>query len=68
MRKLVVTQRFWLILLLFNMLVCAYSRHIGWMLFWAIAFSTCAYEYGYEYRKTEERRQARAHAKPTLVN
>jgi inner membrane protein involved in colicin E2 resistance len=46
-----VAQRLWLILFLFNMLVCAYSRHVGWMLFWAIAFSSCAYKYGYEYGK-----------------
>lgn len=45
----------WLILLLFNMLACAYSRQVGWMLFWAIAFSSCAYEYGYKHGKTEER-------------
>jgi hypothetical protein len=50
-----VARRLWLILLLFNMLVCAYSRHVGWMLFWAIAFSSCAYETGYEYGKTEQR-------------
>jgi hypothetical protein len=40
-----------LILLFFNMLVCAYSGGVGWLLFWAIAFSSCAYEYG----KTEGR-------------
>jgi hypothetical protein len=51
----VVGWRFLLILLFFNMLVCACSGHVGWMLFWAIAFSSCAYEYGYEYGKTEER-------------
>jgi hypothetical protein len=42
-----------LILLFFNMLVCAYSGGVGWLLFWAIAFSSCAHEYGYEYGKTE---------------
>ena len=50
-----VAKRLWLILLLFNMLVAAYSRHIVWMLFWAIAFSSCAYEYGYKHGKTEQR-------------
>jgi hypothetical protein len=44
-----------LILLFFNMLVCAYSGRVGWLLFWAIAFSSCAQEHGYEYGKTEER-------------
>jgi hypothetical protein len=48
-----VAPRLWLILFLFNMLVSAYSRHVGWMLFWAIAFSSCAYEYG----KTEQRQR-----------
>ena len=43
--------RLFLILLFFNMLVCACSGRVGWMLFWAIAFSSCAYEYG----KTKER-------------
>ena len=38
-----------LILLFLNMLVCAYSGGVGWLLFWAIAFSSCAHEYGYEY-------------------
>ena len=47
--------RLFLILLFFNMLVCACSGRVGWMLFWAIAFSSCAHEYGYEYGKTEER-------------
>jgi hypothetical protein len=55
MRKLVVGWRLWLTLLFFNILVCACSGRVGWMLFWAIAFSTCAYEYGYEYGKTEQR-------------
>lgn len=27
----------WRILLFFNMIVCAYSGRVGWMLFWAIA-------------------------------
>ena len=44
-----------LILLFLNMLVCAYSGGVGWLLFWAIAFSSCAHEYGYEYGKTEAR-------------
>ena len=57
-------QRLWLILFLFNMLVCAYSRHVGWMLFWAIAFSCCAHEYGDEHGKTEER-LSRQSAGPT---
>jgi len=48
-----VAQRLWLILFLFNMLVGAYSRHVGWMLFWAIAFSNCAYEHSYEHGKTK---------------
>src|SRR5215813_13371299 len=64
MRKLVVAQRLWLILFLFNMLVSAYSRHVGWMLFWAIAFSSYAYEYG----RTEGRLKPATHAEPTLVN
>jgi len=53
-----VAQRLWLTLFLFNILVSAYSRHVGWMLFWAIAFSSYAYEYG----RTEGRLQASAHA------
>ena len=48
-------SRILLILLFFNMLVCAYSGGVGWLLFWAIAFSSCAHEYGYEYGKTEAR-------------
>jgi hypothetical protein len=68
MRKLVIGWRLWLILLFFNMLVCACSGRVSWMLFWAIAFSICAHEYGYEYGKTEGRLQASAHAEPTLVN
>ena len=47
--------RLLLILLFFNVLVCACSGRIGWMLFWAIAFSCCAHEYGYEQGKTKER-------------
>ena len=47
--------RLFLILLFFNMLVCACSGRIGWMLFWAIAFSSCLHERGYEYGKIEER-------------
>ena len=50
-----VGSRILLILLFLNMLVCAYSGRVGWMLFWAIAFSSCAHEYGYEYGKTEAR-------------
>jgi len=48
-------MRLWLMVLFFNMLVCAYCRHVGWMLFWAFAFSSCAYDYGYEHGNTEER-------------
>jgi hypothetical protein len=44
-----------LMLLFFNMLVCAYSGRVGWMLFWAIAFSSGVHERGYEYGKTAER-------------
>ena len=47
----VVGSRILLILLFLNMLVCAYSGGVGWLLFWAIAFSSCAHEYG----KTEAR-------------
>jgi hypothetical protein len=47
--------RLLLILLFFNMLVCAYAGSVGWLLFWAIAFSSCAHEYGYDYGKTEAR-------------
>ncbi len=36
------------------MFVSAYSGHVGWMLFWAIAFSSAVHEHGYEYGKTEE--------------
>jgi hypothetical protein len=48
-------SRILLILLFFNMLVCAYSGRVGWMLFWAIAFSSCVHERGYEHGKAEER-------------
>ena len=48
-------SRILLILLFFNMLVCAYSGRVGWMLFWAIAFSSGVYERGYEYGKTKKR-------------
>jgi hypothetical protein len=48
--------RILLILLFFNMLVCAYSGGVGWLLFWAIAFSSCAHEYG----KTEARRSSQS--------
>lgn len=51
-----VGSRILLILLFFNILVCAYSGRVGWMLFWAIAFSSGVYERGYEYGKTEGRR------------
>ena len=50
-----VGSRILLILLFFNMLVCAYSGRVGWMLFWAIAFSSCVHDHGYEYGKAEER-------------
>jgi len=56
--------RLFLILLFFNTLVCACSGRIGWMLFWAIAFSCCAHEYGYEHGKTEGR-LSRQSAGPT---
>jgi hypothetical protein len=52
------TAKVWRLLLIpmfFNMLVCVYSGHVGWMLFWAIAFSGGVHEYGYEYGKIEER-------------
>ena len=39
-----------LILLLFNMLVSAYSGRVGWLLFWAIAFSSCVHEHGYDWK------------------
>jgi hypothetical protein len=64
MRKLVVGWRLLLLVLFFNMLVCACSGRVGWMLFWAIAFSGCAHEYGYEYGKAEDGFQAGAHAQP----
>ena len=48
-------SRILLILLFFNMLVCAYSGRVGWMLFWAIVFSGGVHEHGYGYGKTEER-------------
>jgi hypothetical protein len=53
--RALVGSRILLILLFLNMLVCAYSGGVGWLLFWAIAFSSCAHEYGYEYGKTEAR-------------
>jgi len=37
------------------MLVCAYSGRVGWMLFWAIAFSGGMHERGYEYGRIEKR-------------
>jgi hypothetical protein len=51
--RAVVGGRIFLILLFFNMLVCAYSGRVGWMLFWALVFSSSAYDHGYEYGKTE---------------
>jgi len=53
-------ERLWLILFLFNMLVSAYSRHVGWMLFWVIALGSYAYKYGYKHGKTEERLSGRS--------
>ena len=50
-----VGSRIVLILPFFNMLVCAYSGCVGWMLFCAIAFSSGVHEHGYEYGKTEGR-------------
>jgi hypothetical protein len=50
-----VGSRILLIPLFFNMLVCAYAGRAGWMLFWAIAFSSGVHERGYEYGKAEER-------------
>ena len=54
-RKLIIGWRLLLFPMFLNMLVCAYSGHVGWMLFWAIAFSGGVHEYGYEYGKIEER-------------
>jgi hypothetical protein len=53
--RALISSRILLILLFFNLLVCAYSGRVGWMLFWAIAFSSCVHERGYEYGKIEER-------------
>ena len=53
--RTLVGSRILLILLFFNILVCAYSGRVGWMLFRAIAFSSGVYDRGYEYGKTEER-------------
>jgi hypothetical protein len=53
--RALIGSRISLILLFFNMLVCAYSGRVGWMLFWAIAFSSGVHERSYEYAKTEER-------------
>jgi hypothetical protein len=50
-----VGSRILLIVLFFNMLVYAYSGRVGWILFWAIAFSSGVHEHGYESGKTEER-------------
>ena len=48
-------SRIFLILFFFNMLVCAYCRRVGWMLFWAIAFSSSVHERGYEHGRIAER-------------
>jgi hypothetical protein len=48
------SARLWLMVLFFNMLVCACSGSVGWMLFWALVFSSCAYEHGYEHGKTSD--------------
>ena len=53
--RALIGSRISLILLFFNMLVCACSGRLGWMLFWAIAFSSGVHERSYEYGKTEER-------------
>ena len=53
--RALVGSRILLILLFFNVLVSAYSGRVGWMLFWAITFSSGVYEYGYVYGKTEAR-------------
>ena len=53
--RALIGSRILLIVLFFNMLVGAYSGRVGWMLFWAIAFSIGVHERGYEYGKTEER-------------
>ncbi len=54
--RTLVGSRILLILLFFNILVCAYCGRVGWMLFWAIAFGSGVYGRGYEYGKTEGRR------------
>jgi hypothetical protein len=54
--RALVGWRILLILLFFNMLVCAYSGRVGWMLFWAIAFSSYVHEHGYEYGKIQGKR------------
>ena len=59
--------RLFLILLFFNMLVCACSGRIGWMLFWAIAFGCCAHEYGCEQGKTEGRLSRQSAGRTGLV-
>jgi hypothetical protein len=53
--RALIGSRILLILLFFNMLVCAYSGRAGWMLFWAIAFSRGVHKRGYEYGRIEER-------------
>jgi hypothetical protein len=60
--------RFLLILLFFNMLVCACSGRVGWTLFWAIALSSCAHEYGYEYGKSKERLSSQSACPTDLVD
>jgi hypothetical protein len=52
--RALIGSRILLILLFFNML-CAYSGRVGWMLFWAIAFSSGVHERGYEHGRIEER-------------
>ena len=59
-----VASQLLLIALFFNMLVCAYSGGVGWLLFWAIAFGNCAYEYGYSTEELKHGFQARARAEP----
>jgi hypothetical protein len=54
-RRALIGSRILLILLFFNMLVCAYSGRVGWMLFWAIVFSRGMRERGYECGRIEER-------------
>jgi hypothetical protein len=62
----VVGSQLLLIALFFNMLVCAYSGGVGWLLFWAIAFSSYAYEYGYKYGRTEVRISSQSRCRTDL--